>query len=216
MANAYQLVPLAWLRGVLETLEQYNEQEAGPDVQHAVRLAPPHRNADPILQILDEDDAEYVHINGRTGLADGQPTAVADEFEPTLALFPQRMRNRARVLISFVQRAGATLDGHARLVYPGSGKPGSTLYELLSFAMTTPATRKHKPEPADYLDFMQLLDAVHCPRSLFARVEPSLLSYHDDQTPIAPLRIARRKPREAAPLPSTSTGGGAARWFVQE
>jgi len=46
---------------------------------------------------------------------------------------------------------------------------------LLTYAMLTPALRKNVPEPVDYYDFMRTLDFVHCPRNLYARVEPSLL-----------------------------------------
>ena len=98
-----------------------------------------------------------------------------DSTDEVLSLLSPRYHKRARILLRFAQMAGTTIDEYQRIVYVKTGHVGSTLYELLTYAMLTPALRKNVAEPIDYVDFMQALDSVHCPRNLYARVEPSLL-----------------------------------------
>lgn len=125
----------------------------------------PKAKADPIMRLLDDDDEQAFP------LAKSAPKASED----VLSLLSPRFHKRARILLRFAQMAGATIDDYQRMVY-ANGQLGSTLYELLTYAMLTPALRKNVAEPIDYVDFMRTLDSVHCPRNLYARVEPSLLT----------------------------------------
>src|SRR6185295_7428718 len=137
------------------------------DAARTVRLG----RRDPILNIIDEDDDEFQRPGASTAPA---PTA-GGALEDVLGLLAPRQQKRARVLLHFAQLAGARADDRQRLLYP-SGQVGSTLYELLTFAMLPPQMRKGRAEPIDYVDFMRLLERAQCPAHLFAHVEPSLLS----------------------------------------
>ena len=159
MATAYQLVPLAWLRNQVE-----------PDKKPST--------SQPVMSLLDDDDEQAFALSGKKD----------DPASDILSLLSPRYHKRARILLRFAQMAGAKIDEHQRIVYANTGQIGSTLYELLTYAMLTPALRKNVPEPLDYVDFMRTLDSVHCPRNLYARVVPSLLSVRSPAGGSKPVR----------------------------
>src|SRR6201987_3204247 len=91
----------------------------------------------------------------------------SDEFREIEELFKARYHGVARVILSIVRKAGGKMDQYQRLIYP-NGQLGSSLYELVRFAIIPARTRKGMP--VDFTTFARLLKDQNAPSYILAKI----------------------------------------------
>ena len=140
----FQAVPV-------DKMRQYKEYEAYYREQHKE----PGTTLEPeMLNVTYEDTSAK------------QPQ-LTDEFREIEDLFKARYQGPARVILSIVRRAGGKMDRYQRLIYP-NGQLGSSLYELVRYAII-PA-RSRKAQPIDFTQFARLLREQSAPSYILAKL----------------------------------------------
>ena len=92
---------------------------------------------------------------------------LSDEFREIEELFKARYHGVARVILSIVRKAGGKMDQYQRLIYP-NGQLGSSLYELVRYAIIPARTRKGMP--VDFTTFARLLEDQNAPSYILAKI----------------------------------------------
>jgi hypothetical protein len=143
----FQAVPVDKMRQYKVYEAYYNEQHREPGTSVEPEL----------LNVTYED----------TSAKQQQQPQLTDEFREIEDLFKARYQGPARVILSIVRRSGGKMDRYQRLIYP-NGQLGSSLYELVRYAVIPPRTRK--AQPIDFAQFARLLREQSAPSYILAKL----------------------------------------------